>query len=338
VISLPLPRRDDLGRLAALTLAYAMLAAGGLAWSVYQGAGTAVWPASGLAFAGLLLGGVRLWPAILIGRLLVALLLGSAPPLWADLLIAVGSALSTAAPVAGMMRSGFDRRLGSVRDVVILVVGALAGTAISATAGALALWLGGAGSATLPVAIQSWSVGYATGVIVVAPLLLAWRPRAEAEPQALVPMAISLALYVAFAVAVLFKLTPFVLRGWHLFPVLAALAVAFGLRGVTLALLLTSIVAIASAAAGVGPLAELFDALPARMLYAQQFVGVTAATLILLAAAIDESRAKDQVARARASKAAVLDVALDAIITMDESGRVVDWNDQAARMFGHGSI
>ncbi|HWT51523.1 MAG TPA: PAS domain S-box protein, partial [Caulobacter sp.] len=210
-----------------------------------------------------------------------------------------------------------------------------AGGLISASIGALALWLGGTSLAVLPRAIAAWLIGYGAGVIVVAPLLLAWRGGGGEGPRNTGAFALSLVGTTLFGVVVLFALTPFHLRSWHLFPVLAAMAIAFSLRGVTLALLATSCVAIAAISVGVGPLSEIFPDPAGRALYAQEFLGLTAATLVVLAAAIDESRAKDLIAKAKATKAAILDVALDAIVTMAHSGRVVEWNDQAERMFGY---
>lgn len=332
---MPHAHRRHLFRQGVYAALYAILAVLGLTWSVYQGAGTAVWPASGFAFAVLLVHGVRYWPAIFLGRLIAAVVTASAPPLWADLIIAAGSAASTAAPVLWLQRTGFDLRLAAVRDVLRLLTAGVAGGLISASVGALALWLGGTSLAVLPRAIAAWLIGYGAGVIVVAPLLLAWRRGGGEGPRNTGAFALSLVGTTLFGVVVLFALTPFHLRSWHLFPVLAAMAIAFSLRGVTLALLATSCVAIAAISVGVGPLSEIFPDPAGRALYAQEFLGLTAATLIVLAAAIDESRAKDLIAKAKATKAAILDVALDAIVTMAHSGRVVEWNDQAERMFGY---
>ncbi len=331
-----LPNRDDLGRIVATTAGYAALGVLGLGWGVYRGAGTAVWPASGFAFAVLLVGGVRLWPAIFLGRLLTAILVSSAPPWWGDLLVAAASALSTAAPVAWLKhRSRFDLRLVAVYDIVALLAAGAAGALLSALTGLLVLWLSGAAPSSMPMAFAAWCLGYTSGVIIVAPLILAWRRATQASPRETLGLAASLVLLAAFSVVVLFGLTPFHLRTWHLFPVLAAIAIIFSLRGVTLALLIVSILALASATSGVGPLSEIYTGLAARALYAQQFIAVTGGTLILLAAATDESRAKTIIANARAAKAAVLDAALDAIVTMSGDGKVVDWNDQAEVMFGY---
>ena len=62
---------------AVLGIAYWLTAVLGLQWAVVNGAGSPVWPAAGVGLAGLLLGGIRLWPAILIARLAAAITTGS---------------------------------------------------------------------------------------------------------------------------------------------------------------------------------------------------------------------------------------------------------------------
>jgi len=71
-----LPSARDLAGFAGLTIAYWLLASYGLQWANVAGAGSPVWPAAGIAIVGLALGGVRLWPAIAIGRMLTAWTIG----------------------------------------------------------------------------------------------------------------------------------------------------------------------------------------------------------------------------------------------------------------------
>lgn len=332
-----LPKRSDVQRLVILTLAYAALALLGLNWGIYRGAATAVWPASGLAFAALLLGGVRLWPAIFAGRLLAATIVGSATPLWADLIIAFISALSTAVPVAAMRRDGrFEPRLASIRDVRVLIAGILVGGALSASIGIAAVAASGTGAGQTPLAFATWFLGYVTGALVIAPLILSWALTKPApSPGQYGRLLAGVAVSAAAAAVVFFELTPLHLRTWHLFPVLAAVAILFSVRGISLAMLATAVVALFSVGYGIGPLSEIFQGAATRALYAQEFIGITGGTLLFLAAATDESRNKSAIANAQATKAAVFDAALDAIITMAADGRVVDWNDEAERMFGH---
>lgn len=54
---------------AALSASYFLLAAWGLRWATFRGAVSPVFPAAGAALAALLLGGLRLWPAVFVGSM-----------------------------------------------------------------------------------------------------------------------------------------------------------------------------------------------------------------------------------------------------------------------------
>ncbi|HEX8912723.1 MAG TPA: hypothetical protein VF796_10225, partial [Humisphaera sp.] len=62
----PSARRTALGTVA-LFVAYYSLAAVGLRWGTVHAMASPVFPAAGVALAGLLLGGPRLWPAVFAG-------------------------------------------------------------------------------------------------------------------------------------------------------------------------------------------------------------------------------------------------------------------------------
>ncbi len=331
-----LPRPRDVPALALVTVLYAALALAGLNWGVYRGASTAVWPASGFALAALLLGGSRLWPAILAGRLCAALIVGSAPPLWADIVIALASALGAWLPVEVITRrTRFDIRLTTIGDIVILIGAALAGAILSTLPGITILLASGVTTlARAPEAGVTWFLGYLSGVLLIAPLILSWTPSATERKATSWPLVGAAVFSAAWAFIVFLHLLPLPLRTWHLFPVLAWMAIAFSVRGVSISLVATAIAALVSIQLGVGPLAQLIAGSAGGALYAQDFIAFTSATVLLLAAARDETRHQVAITRAHATRAAVFDAALDAIVTMSGDGRIVEWNREAERMFG----
>jgi integral membrane sensor domain MASE1 len=151
--------RRDLLLGALLAVSYWLAVLLGLRWAVLPGAGTSVWPAAGIAFAGLVLGGNRLWPAIVIGRLAGALTVGTLAPFWADLLVAVATMLGALVPARLIELTGrpLGRSLGSMRDMAWLTLGGgVLGAVISATLGVGALWLGGTPADSLPYAWLNW--------------------------------------------------------------------------------------------------------------------------------------------------------------------------------------
>ncbi|OGB34714.1 MAG: hypothetical protein A3F78_00440 [Burkholderiales bacterium RIFCSPLOWO2_12_FULL_61_40] len=162
-------------KLLAAALAYALVG-----WVDHQFLAELPWvdlwrPATGLALAMLLLGGLRMGWAVLAGALVVTLLTHglSLDSVALGLGGVVGPWLG-----AWLLRkqANFDPHLGRFRDYRQLVVwGGALGSAAAALVGVGALWLLGAvaGNAA-PDLVLRWWMGDVLGVLVVAPLLLVW--------------------------------------------------------------------------------------------------------------------------------------------------------------------
>jgi len=334
-----LPRRRDAPAFLVLLAAYWLAAVAGLQWSVIPGAGTAVWPASGIAFATLMLGGPRLWPAVFLGRFLAAVALSSPQPWWADAWIALSTALGALLPALVIRRGGgLDNSLGNLTDTArLVVIGGIGGALISGPLAMVGLWLAGTPTDRLPHALAAWGLGFAVGVLVFAPLILAWWDRsARTLPRATwLHLAACLACTAVVADLIFLHPSHGPLRTWHLFPVLVWAALAFSVRGIAPALVIVSGFAIASAVLGTGPLSEISDTSAARLLFGQQFLAVTSVTMLALASAADERRGKARIARLEVLRAAILDAALDCIVTISDDGRIVEWNGASERVFGY---
>ena len=101
-----------------------------------------IWPASGIGLAALLIGGIWLWPALVIGEFATRLAHGTSAPV--SLVLGFGDMLESLVGLMLLTRVGFDRRLNRTRDVLALfALGALAPTTIAATIGSLGLAIGG---------------------------------------------------------------------------------------------------------------------------------------------------------------------------------------------------
>jgi two-component sensor histidine kinase/integral membrane sensor domain MASE1 len=317
-----LPGLGDLPALGLLAVAYGLAAVAGLQWTVVPGAGSAVWPAAGIGLAALVIR-PRLWPALYVGRLAAALTIGSPQPLWADLAIALISTAAVLVPAAVLHRSErFDSRLGSLSDVVWLVgLGALAHAVASAPLGLTVLWLSGTPVAQLPEQFVGSFFGASVGVLLLAPAILTWSRREAWRTPAWSWLHLAICLGAVAAVsAVIFLSPPFrPFRTWHLFPVLVWAALAFSVRGASLALILTSSFAIAAAILDLGPLSELAGTATDRLLVTQQFMAVSGATMLILAAVADERRGREQLARS----AAQLRAETEALEALNETGTMI---------------
>ncbi|MFR9794867.1 MASE1 domain-containing protein [Streptomyces sp. MS06] len=294
----------------ALTLAVAAcyFAAGRLGLMrqlVIQGAVfTPIWPPTGLALVALLVYGLRCWPGIAIGVLLVIM---SITPLRPIALVTVAS--NTAAPVCAYLmlrRVGFRASMNRLRDGLALVfLGAFGAMLISSITGAGVLVLTDkiAPHSFWPVWL-GWWVGDAMGVLLVTPSLLLLR-------RARLPVNMSRWKEVVGLTAITALVVPLSTHSslsllFLVYPLLIWTALSFQLAGSILCALATSVLAAAAATDKVGPFAQLSNI--EVMVKLQAFNGSMALTALLLSAMITEQRnTRRSVERACQELAEVLD-------------------------------
>ncbi len=169
--------------LAYFLLARVSLAAGGL----FDGQISLVWLPTGLCYAWLWARGLRAWPPLLLGSLLVGWSMGSSPGL--ALWFAAVVVLEGVAAVAILRWLRFDTQFGHLRHVAsFVVVGVLLVPALSAGLGSLGFVLfAGQPWEQWSVSAGTWWVGDALGALIFAPACftwgqgLAWRGRSLLE-------------------------------------------------------------------------------------------------------------------------------------------------------------
>ena len=277
----------------------------GFALAFVNGTVSAVWPPTGFALALLLLGGRKLWPAILLGECAADLANGS--PLLLSLAFAVGSTCEALAGYGLLQLAGFRSTLDRARDVFALLgLAALCSTLVSATIGTVALLA--AGTITIADAWATWHVwwlGDVTGDVIVAPLLLVlattrihrihgWR---VAEAGA---FTLSLAVLAAVAHQLTLGIAYLVL------PVLIWAALRFRQQGAVVANIVLAGVGVIAAAGAGSQLARV--SIAQRVLFTQNFVAVGAITTLVLAAVIAErDRAAAALRRSQADAQALME-------------------------------
>jgi integral membrane sensor domain MASE1 len=287
---------EDLRRTAVYTLQtlavagcyYAAGRLGLLRQLVVEGAVfTPIWPPTGVALTSLLILGLRCWPGISLGVLLVILSITT------DLQPSVIGTVAgnTAAPVFAylMLRKvGFRTDLSRLRDGAALVfLGALLAMLISATVGVGLLVVTDelAADSFWPVWL-AWWVGDVMGVLIVTPvLLLLYGAR---RPLPLTRWREAGALFVTACVVVPLATYSTVSLLFLVYPLLIFAALRFQLVGSMLCALLASVMATVAATDGAGP----FDGLNRVevMIKLQAFNGTMALTALLLSAVIIEQR------------------------------------------------
>ena len=299
--------------IAALAIVYVVAARAGLMMDAVSGFATLVWPPTGLSLAALLILGPRLWPGVFAGAFIANLLTGA--PVLVALGIGVGNTLEAVLAVYALRRiPGFGVSLERVVDVVgLIVLAAGLSTMVSATIGVTSLHLGGIVSAAqLGETWRAWWLGDMIADLLVAPVLLVWTsglrrlgnrgPRVEAVALGIAVVAASLLIF--GGQAGLPTATGKYAQAYMFFPLLIWAALRFGQRGAVTAAFAVSIIAVWGTALNHGPFVR--PALHESLIALQTFMGVAAATFLVLGASIAERRRAEREvrhARARAEEA-----------------------------------
>src|SRR6188472_2891303 len=154
------------GAVALIALAYYLAGRVGLELAYLNGAVAALWPPAGLGLAVLFLYGVRLWPGIVIGDLLLG---DFSTPLGTVLGQTVGNTLAVVLAALLLRRLTHGRAaLERVVDVLALLACALVAALVSAAFGPTSLRLGDVISTDeLARVFRTWTLSDASGVLVV---------------------------------------------------------------------------------------------------------------------------------------------------------------------------
>jgi PAS domain S-box-containing protein len=169
-----------LGRTLAIGACYFVLARLGLLLAVIHPSASPVWPATGFAFAAVLLFGIRVWPALFIAAFLANVTASGGVS--SSLAISAGNTLEAVAFGIAVARwsdgvATFENPAGVARFALI----SLAATLISPIIGVGSLWLlGQTTTASFGTVWATWWLGDLGGALVVAPAVVLWLMRTSA--------------------------------------------------------------------------------------------------------------------------------------------------------------
>ncbi|MEU6843393.1 MASE1 domain-containing protein [Streptomyces sp. NPDC046716] len=264
---------------------------------------TPIWPPTGVAVAALLVFGLRVWPGIALGSLLVIASLTT--PQATTLVNVAGNTVAPLCAVLVLRRVGFRPDVSRLRDGLALVFGGLCAMVISSTAGAgVQVLLGTLDTGDFWAVWLAWWVGDTMGVLLVTPLLLLlvgpkerFRVRRWKEALCLVATAAVLVPLAAISqVSLLFLV----------FPLLVWAALRFELIGSMSCALFASVLATFEANTGSGAFVRQTGLEVMAKLGA--FNGAVALTALLLSSLVTEQRAtRRSIQRACDELAEVLD-------------------------------
>jgi PAS domain S-box-containing protein len=304
-----------------------------------------LWPPAGVALAAMLIFGYRIWPAVAFGAFIVNLF----TPV--PHLSAVGIALgNTVGPLCGtwLLRRlpRFQCSLSRLRDVLGLsTLGALCGTAVSATAGAGVLFLSGVNAwSGFASAWLIWWLGDAMGVLIVTPVVLTFTGLMSIrEERRLLELACLLLGAVGSALAIFeprLGLMRAELFAFGVFPFVLWGAIRFETAGAAVVSFLISAVAVSGTAHGFGPFIK-GNALQNAMLL-ESFLAVTAVSGIMLAAAIAEraqlireQAAREALERSEKHYRGIVETAYEGIWKLDNDFNTSFANQRMAELLGY---
>jgi PAS domain S-box-containing protein len=359
--------------LAAIYFGAARLA---LLLAIPPGYATALWPPSGIALAGLLLLGPRLWPGVWIGSLLANLSIDASAS--AALIIATGSTLQ-ALVLSGLIRRhvGVPYRFRHVQQVVKFVALSALGSTIAPSVALIPLaLLYPMPGAHLFANWWTWWQGDTSGILIFTPLILSWSVRGTVHwtPRRVLEGLVLAALLLA-ATHVVFS-SGFA-RTFVIVPLIVWAAFRFGQREVTTAIAVVCAMALwYTLSDDVGPFATA--PLNESLLLLLTFVSTVVFTGLVLCAVISElhramselqkrhgelqSRVLERTqeleqanqllqedigARVRTERMLseserrfrlMVESVVDyAIFMLDSDGRVASWNAGAQRILGYGA-
>jgi signal transduction histidine kinase len=256
------------------------------------------WPAAGVSSGVLIALGPRArWPVVagvMVATVAVHQVVGD--PLWASIPLALSNAVEPLI-TAGLIRQYFggDFDLDRLRQVLGLLIAAIAGTAISGIGGAVTYRLSYGPSAAMLTTWRHWFASDVIGIVIVAPLVIGLAATVRRPPprNELAEGAVAL-VGLAAATGIVISLPP---RIWTtvvpiagLFPILSWIADHCRPVFAAAAAFLVSITIVSTAVFGVGHFGDSTLQIDYRILQAQAAILFVALGALVLAALFAERR------------------------------------------------
>jgi signal transduction histidine kinase len=294
-----------LGGVALLVGLYYGSARVGFALAFAGPVGAVAWLPVGVAAAFLAVFGLAFWPGALIADVLVNHEI--ALPAAGALGQTVANVLEVLVIAWLVRRRWRESAPAGMSEVGWLVVAIAVGTALSAILGPLSLWLGGVVSpGSLPEVMRTWWLGDFCGALVVVPLVLVWRrfPPIRVDRR-LIEGAVLVAAVGGLSIAASGVGDPLT---YIVFPLLVWTVFRFGMRGATVAVLVTVGATVVTETRMNGPFSS--DSFAHSVLSTQLFIVVAMLSALFFAAVVQEHRAlQNELAfsRAKAIHAAELE-------------------------------
>lgn len=313
------------GTLAAVAVAYFVIAKLSLLLAFENTIAAPIWPASGMALAAVLILGYRIWPGIFAGAVLVNIL-----TLWgmpfsptasaiATLSTAFGNTLESLAGAYFISRFSQNRvPYESIKDLFIFIVlCAFVSTVISSTIGVVSFCLLRKDWVEVDSLWLTWWLGDAIGILVVTPLILMLHKlgfKAISRQRLLEVILVSIALSISIG-TVFWQIYPL---GYLIIPLLLWISLSLRRFETGAAILLVSSITLFSTVHGVAGWS-----LHKSVIFLQAYIGFTATTALFLLVNIHSETTMRTMQRRLND---IIEFLPDATFAINKDGMVISWN------------
>ncbi|MFZ3088662.1 MAG: EAL domain-containing protein [Methylotenera sp.] len=319
-------------------MAYFITAKLGLLGPYKESVATLLWLPTGVAVGAIMRWGKISLPAIFIAATFAESSLGL--PVTTSLGIACGNTLAPALTAYLLKKFHFNHNLIKQRDIVLMILIALLGMTISSVGGVLSLYLSGLTTSNNIFKIWFiWWLGDSIGVLLALPLVLnISKNKLIANAHQKFQLLIWLILFAGCEFLVV-RLVPdlnkqFLLTAFLILPVLIWASMNFGVVGGSVVVISLCVIAVWFTAQGYG---TFYSVDVGEGIFSLWTFMVTLVVAMLLISTLQSERNFAAKASRENDKKlrAVVDGALDAIVTIDDAGLLVEFNPAAERMFGY---
>lgn len=325
-------------RFIVVALAYVGFAQLGLAGPYKESIATLLWLPSGIAVGAIMRWGGVAVPAIFVAALSVELSLGI--PLFSSLNIATSNTLAPLCTAYLLKKFHFNHQLIKQRDIFSLIVAATLGMLVSSAGGLLSLHFNGLAATQDMLRIWFiWWVGDTIGVLLALPLILNLnKAKLFENSQQNVQLVLWLLAFACCEYLIVNWVQDlnkqFMLTAFLILPVLIWASMLFGIVGGSVVVISLCITAVWLTAQGYGTFYSVDVGEGLFSLWT--FMLVLVITMLLISTLLAERNVAAKNSRDNDRKLrAVIDGALDAIVTIDDNGLLVEFNPAAEKMFGH---
>lgn len=330
-------------KIALIAVVYFGTGKFGLSLNAVSGFAALIWPPAGIALAGLLICGFRVWPGIFIGATAINYWAGASG--FAAVGIGVGNTLEALLGYFFLKKVvGFNLNMKRIKDVAALVVVCLVASAVSATVGIFSLLLLNTQSVTMIYETwNAWWIGDVLGILIITPLLVVWSKISWKNIDYdvfKIAEGLVLATLLYLVCSLVFGEIDSINLFWThysfwMFPLIVWCATRFGQIGsVTVVFAICALAIWKTAYVEQGPFVE--RGFHDNIFVLNCFLGVFSTTGYTLAAATHEKKIALATAEERQSlNSAFLTASLDAIVGINNNGDIVEFNPAAEKMFNY---